>query len=38
VRSVAAGTEVDARPARLLESEARGLLTRLDQVKPFALH
>ena len=29
---------IDARPGRLLEQEARGLLTRLDQVKPFALH
>jgi hypothetical protein len=26
------------RATRLLENEARGLLTRLDQVKPFALH
>lgn len=29
---------IDTRPARLLEQEARGLLTRLDQVKPFVLH
>jgi hypothetical protein len=26
------------RPADLLEQEAQGLLTRLDQVRPFALH
>lgn len=35
---IQAGSGVDTRPAQLLESEARGLLTRLDQVKPFALH
>lgn len=30
--------DVGSRAAMLLEHEARGLLTRLDQVKPFALH
>lgn len=28
----------DLRPAALLEQEAQGLLTRLDQVRPFVLH
>ena len=29
---------LDVRPAALLEQEAQGLLTRLDQVRPFVLH